>query len=168
MWHTVMGFRRDPDALAGKRIERDLLRRVLRLARPYRAQLIGFLIAVIVSSIVAVIPPLLFRSLLDTAVPKHDRALVTWLALGAVGLALASALLNLVQRWYSARIGEGLIFDMRAALFDHVQRMPVAFFTRTQTGALMSRLNNDVIGAQQAVTNTLGTVVSNIIGLAVT
>ena len=76
-------------------------------------------------------------------------------------------MLSLVQRYYSARIGEGLIYDLRVALFDHVQRMPIAFFTRTQTGALQSRLNNDVIGAQQAVTTTLGTVVSNVISLAV-
>src|SRR5581483_3697781 len=90
------------------------------------------------------------------------------LALGAVLLAVASAALSLLQRWFSARVGEGLIYDLRVALFDHVQRLPLSFFTRTQTGSLMSRLNNDVIGAQQAVTNTLGTVVSNIIMLGVT
>jgi len=94
--------------------------------------------------------------------------MVTALAIGAVGLALASAGLSLLQRYYSARIGEGLIYDMRVALFDHVQRLPISFFTRTQTGSLMSRLNNDVIGAQQAVTNTLGTVGSNVITLVVT
>ena len=82
-----------------------------------------------------------------------------------MSLAIASSALSLVQRWYSAKIGEGLIYDLRVALFDHVQRLPLSFFTRTQTGALMSRMNNDVIGAQQAVTNTLGTVVSNIITL---
>jgi ATP-binding cassette subfamily B protein len=168
MWQTMMGFRRDPAAIQGKKIERALVRRVLGLARPYRALLVGFLLAVVAAAVVAVIPPLLFRSLLDTAVPNEDRAMVAWLAVGTVGLAIANALLNLVQRWYSARVGEGLIFDMRVALFDHVQRMPVAFFTRTQTGSLMSRLNNDVIGAQQAITNTLGTVVSNIIAVAVT
>jgi ATP-binding cassette, subfamily B, bacterial len=168
MYHAMMGFRRDPDAISGKRIERALVRRVLGLARPYRWLLVGFLITAIAASIVTVIPPLLFRSLLDTAVPDKDRTLVTWLAGGAVALAIANALLSLVQRWYSARIGEGLIFDMRVKLFDHVQRLPVAFFTRTQTGALMSRMNNDVIGAQQAITNTLGTVVTNVVGLAVT
>ena len=168
MYHAMMGFRRDPDAISGKRIERALVRRVLGLARPYRWLLVGFLITAIAASIVTVIPPLLFRSLLDTAVPDKDRTLVTYLAAGAVALAIANALLSLVQRWYSARIGEGLIFDMRVKLFDHVQRLPVAFFTRTQTGALMSRMNNDVIGAQQAITNTLGTVVTNVVGLAVT
>jgi ATP-binding cassette, subfamily B, bacterial len=168
MYQAMRSFRSDPDAVAGKRIDRALVRRVFRLARPYRRLLVGFLITAVAASIVTAIPPLLFRALLDTAVPEKDRLLVTWLALGAVGLAIANAVLNLWQRWYSARIGEGLIFDMRTKLFDHVQRMPVSFFTRTQTGALMSRMNNDVIGAQQAITNTLGTVVGNIIGLAVT
>jgi len=141
---------------------------VLGLARPYRGLLIGFLRAVIAAAVVTAIPPLLLKSLLDTAVPDKNRGLVTALATGAVALALASAALSLAQRWYSARIGEGLIYDMRVRLFDHVQRLPISFFTRTQTGALMSRMNNDVIGAQQAVTNTLGTVASNIISLAVT
>jgi len=168
MHQVVFGLRRDPDAVRGRRIERDLLRRVFRMARPYRSALIGFLIAVIAAAVVTAIPPLLLKALLDTAVPDSDVTLVTILAAAAVGLALASAGLSLLQRWYSARIGEGLIYDMRVALFDHVQRLPVSFFTRTQTGSLMSRMNNDVIGAQQAVTNTLGTVVSNIIQLTVT
>lgn len=168
MHQTLMGFRRDPSLVAGRKLERALVRRVLRLTRPYRLQLVGFIVAVVATAIVSVLPPLLFRELLDTAVPHRDESLVAVLALAAVGLALANAGLNLLQRWYSARVGEGLIYDMRVALFDHVQRLPISFFTRTQTGALMSRLNNDVIGAQQAVTGTLGTVVSNIISLAVT
>jgi ATP-binding cassette subfamily B protein len=168
VYQAMRGFRRDPEELAGKRVERALVRRVFKLAKPYRLLLVGFLITAVAGSITTVIPPLLFRSLLDTAVPDKDRALVAWLAAGAVGLAVANALLSLGQRWYSARIGEGLIFTMRVALFDHIQRMPVSFFTRTQTGALMSRMNNDVIGAQQAITNTLGTVVGNIITIVVT
>ena len=123
---------------------------------------------VIAGAVTAAIPPLLFRSLIDTAVPDKNRALVAYLALAAVGLAFANAMLSLVQRWFSAKIGEGLIYDLRVQLFDHVQRMPLAFFTRAQTGALQTRLNSDVIGAQQAVTSTLGTVLSNIIGIAVT
>ncbi|MFM7060049.1 MAG: ABC transporter ATP-binding protein [Actinomycetes bacterium] len=165
---TMMSFRHDPDAVKGKQLERDLVRRVVRMARPYRASLIGFIVAVLIGAVVGVIPPLLFRSLLDTAVPQEDERLVIVLAAAAVGLAIANALISLIQRWYSARVGEGLIYDMRVALFDHVQRMPLAFFTRTQTGSLMSRLNNDVIGAQQAVTGTLGTVISNVITLAIT
>jgi ATP-binding cassette, subfamily B, bacterial len=168
MYAALRGFRNDPEELAGKHVEWKLLRRVFRLARPYRWLLAGFLFTAVAASITTVIPPLLFRSLLDTAVPDKNRALVAWLAAGAVVLAIANALLSLWQRWYSARIGEGLIYTMRVRLFDHIQRMPVSFFTRTQTGALMSRMNNDVIGAQQAITNTLGTVVGNIITLAVT
>ncbi len=168
MWQAMMGFRQDYDALRGRKIERALLRRVFRLARPYRRQLIGFLLAVIAAAVVTAIPPLLLKTLLDTAVPDSDVTLVTLLAAGAVVLALASAGLSLLQRWYSAAIGEGLIYDMRVALFDHVQRLPLSFFTRTQTGSLMSRLNNDVIGAQQAVTNTMGTVASNAISIVVT
>ncbi len=113
-------------------------------------------------------PPLILRALIDTAIPEKDRGLVGLLAFGAVFLALLNAGLTLVQRYYSARIGEGLIFDMRTALFDHVQHQPLSFFTRTQTGSLMSRMNNDVIGAQQAVTNTLGTVFSNVVSVIVT
>lgn len=111
--------------------------------------------------------PLLFRALIDDALKNRDKHLLLLLALGAVAIAIATAALSLFQRWFSAKVGEGLIFDMRVALFDHVQRFPISFFTRTQTGSLMSRLNNDVVGAQQAVTNTLGTVVSNVITLVV-
>ena len=168
MHQTLMGFRRDEDSLRGRKFERALLKRVLSMTRPYRRQLIGFVITVIAGAGVGVLPALLFKALLDDAVPEGDKGLVALLALGAVGLAIASAGLGVLQRYYSARIGEGLIYDMRVALFDHVQRLPISFFTRTQTGALMSRLNNDVIGAQQAVTNTLGTVVSNVITLAIT
>lgn len=168
MHQTMMGFRRDPDVVNGRKVERDIIRRVLGLARPYRGSLIGFLVAVIAAAAVAVVPALLFRALLDTAVPEKNDQLVLALALGAVGLAIAGAGLSLLQRWYSAKIGEGLIFDLRVSLFDHVQRLPLSFFTRTQTGSLMSRLNNDVIGAQQAVTGTLGTVVSNAITLVMT
>ena len=166
-YHTVRGFSRD-DTTRGKHVDRRVLRRVFTYVRPYRRPLIGFVVAVVGASIAAAIPPLLFRSLLDNAVPDKNRQLVAVLAMAAVALAFANAILSLVQRWFSSRIGEGLIYDLRVALFDHVQHMPLAFFTRSQTGALQSRLNSDVIGAQQAVTSTLGTVVSNCIGLVVT
>jgi len=162
------GFGRDASAVKGKRLERDLVRRVLRLARPYRSQLIGFVVTVVLAAVISALPPLILRAVIDTAIPENDRALVGLLAAGAVFLALLNAGLTLIQRYYSARIGEGLIFDMRTALFDHVQHQPLSFFTRTQTGSLMSRMNNDVIGAQQAVTNTLGTVFSNIVSVVVT
>ena len=115
-----------------------------------------------------VIPPLLVRDLIDNALPDKNRQPGRGdRAASRSALAFADAMLSLLQRYLSSRVGEGLIYDLRVALFDHVQRMPLAFFTRTQTGALQSRLNNDVIGAQQAVTTTLGTVVSNVINLAV-
>ena len=167
--HTMMmSFRHDPDAVRGRKLERDLLRRVMGLAQPYRKHLIGFLITVFAAAGVAVLPPLLFRALLDDAVPNSNTQLVTLLALGAVGLAIAGAGLSLLQRWYSAHIGESMIYDLRISMFDHVQRLPISFFTRAQTGSLMSRMNNDVIGAQQAVTGTLGTVVSNTITIIIT
>src|SRR5262245_29547840 len=167
-WSTLQGFRRD-EALRGRKLNRETLRRVLTWCAPYKRPLIGFIVAVVVDAIVMVIPAQLVRVLVDHALPPehHNRQLVAVIALVAVGLAVTDAILSLVQRYLSSRVGEGLIFDLRVALFDHVQRMPLAFFTRTQTGALQSRLNNDVVGAQQAVTSTLGTVSSNVISLTV-
>jgi ATP-binding cassette subfamily B protein len=163
---TLQGFSR-ADAVRGRRLNRETLRRVLTWIRPYRRMLTAFVATVILDAVVGVIPPLLVRDLLDNALPDKNRTLVATLAFAAVALAFVSAMLSLLMRYLSSRVGEGLIYDLRVALFDHVQRMPLAFFTRTQTGALQSRLNNDVIGAQQAVTTTLGTVVSNVINLAV-
>jgi ATP-binding cassette subfamily B protein len=164
---TMMGFRRD-EAIRQRKIDRKVMRRVFGYIRPYTAQLIAFIVTVVGASIATAVQPLLLKSLLDTAIPQHDRTLVMWIALGAVFLALTSAVLSLAQRYYSSKMGEGLIYDLRVKLFDHVQRMPLAFFTRTQTGALQSRLNSDVVGAQQAVTSTLGTVLQNFIQLIVT
>ena len=171
MWHTVASFRRDTDSIRGKRMRRDLIRRVLVFARPYRWMIVGFILSVVGAAVVGAVPPLLLRRLLDKGLPNGSNpgnlGVVTWLSVIALVVAIAIAAFSLVQRWYSAKIGEGLIFDLRVALYDHVQRLPLAFFTRTQTGALMSRLNNDVIGAQQAVTGTLGNVISNVITLVV-
>ena len=154
--------------MKGARLRRSTLRRAWQFARPYRFHIAGFLSAILVSALLGLAPPLLFRSILDTAIPRADRGLITTLAVVLVIAALADALFAIVQRWLSSTIGEGLIYDLRVALFDKVQRMPVAFFTRTQTGALISRLNNDVIGAQNAVTSTLGSVVSNVVVLITT
>ena len=166
--HPHLLFPRDASAVAGQRLERETLSRIGELARPYRATIAVFLGAILASALVALIPPFVFRAIIDDAIPSADRSAVWWLALVAVGAALAEAALAIVQRWGSARIGEGLIYDLRVSLFDKVQQMPVAFFTRTQTGALISRLNNDVIGAQSAVTSTLGTAVSNAVVLITT
>ncbi len=162
------GRDRDPEALKGVTLDRRVLARAWGFARPYRGIIAVFLGTIVVSSLIGLLPPLLFRSIIDTAIPAGDRRLVVVLTTVSVAAALASALIGIAQRWGSARIGEGMIHDLRVALFDKVQRMPVAFFTRTQTGALISRLNNDVIGAQDAVTGTLGSIVSNVIVLATT
>ncbi|HJP25348.1 MAG TPA: ABC transporter ATP-binding protein, partial [Acidimicrobiales bacterium] len=153
---------------APQTIGSDTRRRVWGYARPYRSKVAGFLAVVTASSLLGVVPPLLFREIIDGAIVAGDRDRLTVLGLLVVAAALAQAALAFVERWASATVGEGLIFDLRVSLFDHVQRLPISFFTRTQTGALVSRLNNDVIGAQRALTGTLGTVVSNAITAATT
>ncbi|MEY2589694.1 MAG: ATP-binding cassette, subfamily bacterial [Acidimicrobiaceae bacterium] len=158
----------DPDAVKGAAIGRATVKRVWQFARPYRRMLIGFLIIIVLEAVVGLAPPLLIKAIFDHGIAQHDEGLVTLLALFMVVAALGDAVLSMFDRWWSARIGEGLIFDLRVALFDHTQRMPIAFFTRTQTGALISRMNNDVIGAQRALTGTLGSVVANVVTLAVT
>ena len=156
---------RDADTVKGARLARGTARRVWQFARPYRGTIAVFLAAILVAALLALVPPLVTRAILDTAIPDGDRQLIVWLAAAAVGAALGDAALQIVQRWCSARVGEGLIADLRRALFAKVQRLPIAFFTRTPTGAITSRLNNDVIGAQTAVTSTLGSVVSNVVVL---
>ncbi|HZA72489.1 MAG TPA: ABC transporter ATP-binding protein [Propionibacteriaceae bacterium] len=154
----------DPD-IASHRLTRGVFRRILAFARPYRALIIVFIGLVVVSSALAVTPPLLFKLIIDDGVLGGDRSLLIALSLTVAGLAVLQAVIGLVQRWCSSKIGEGLIFDLRTRVFDHVLQMPLAFFTRTQTGKLVSRLNSDVIGAQQAFTSTLSTVLSNVISL---
>ena len=158
----------DADAVKGHRIEGSALRRAWRFAEPYRRTIYLFLGTIVITALVELIPPFAFRRILDHAIPNGDRAAINILAAIVVAAAIADAGLAIVQRWCSSHIGEGLIFDLRVALFGKVQRLPVAFFTRTQTGALTSRLNNDVIGAQNAVTSTLGSVVSNVVVLVTT
>ena len=164
--HGMLGH--DRDAMKGASLQRGLFLRVWRFAKPYRGMLYGFLVTIVVEALVGLAPPLLIRSLIDDALPKHDNGLVTELALFMIVIAIAGAALSLLERWWSSRVGEGLILDLRVKLFDHTQRMPIAFFTRTQTGALTSRMNNDVIGAQRALTGTLGSVVSNVVTLGIT
>jgi len=159
---------RDDEAVKGATLARETLARVWRFARPYRGTIGLFLLAIIVAALLALVPPLVVREIIDHAIPNEDRAAIWWLAGFAVAAALFDAGLQVVQRWCSARVGEGLIADLRTALFAKVQRLPLAFFTRTPTGAITSRLNNDVVGAQSALTSTLGSVVSNVIVLATT
>ncbi|MFM7068409.1 MAG: ABC transporter ATP-binding protein [Actinomycetes bacterium] len=158
----------DAESVKGATLDRETVRRVGTFARPYRWQLIGFVVMIVVESLLALVPPLLFGRIIDTTLPAGDRRALFVMAAVIVGAAVGAGIAAMFERWWSARIGEGLIFDLRVALFDHVQRMPMQFFTRSQTGALVSRLNNDVIGAQRALTGTLGTVVSNVITLVTT
>src|SRR5688500_12983463 len=159
----------DPSQLGDVRFDPQILRRVLRFARPYRTMLLGFVGVLALQALVDIVPPLLFRQVIDTAIPdaQSDDNLGPLHVLGAlaVGAAVGAAALALAERWLSSHIGEGVIYDLRVEVFDHVQAMPLAFFTRTQTGALTSRLNSDVIGAQRALTGTLGSIVSNVITL---
>ena len=155
--HSIIGS--DPERVKGYEFKGSVARRAWGFARPYRRAIFGFLITIAFDAVIGLAPPLLFRAILDTAIPDQNRTLVAVLAGITVLVAVVDAGLGVLQRWYSARVGEGLIYQLRTALFDKVQRMPIAFFTRTQTGALISRLNNDVIGAQNAVTGTLGSVV---------
>jgi ATP-binding cassette subfamily B protein len=166
-WHIAHSAMRGKDHLEGKSLDRRILRRVWTFARPYRGLILGFLATIVADSLIGIAPPLIFRRIIND-IPHKDFGVIDVLAAIAIGLALIDAGLSVVQRWWSSRIGEGLIFDLRTSLYDHVQRMPLAFFTRTQTGALISRMNNDVVGAQQAVTGTLGTVVSNVMDVAFT
>ena len=159
---------RDTEAVKDAKLARETGRRVWGFARPYRGTIAIFLTAIVVAALLALVPPLVVREILDHAIPDQNRDRIWWLAGLAVAAALADALLQIVQRWCSARVGEGLIADLRRSLFAKVQRLPLAFFTRTPTGAITSRLNNDVVGAQSALTSTLGSVVSNVIVLITT
>jgi ATP-binding cassette, subfamily B, bacterial len=143
-------------------------KRVLRFAKPYRVDLLVFLALVIADALIGVATPILAGRVVNQISGHGSVRVVVQIAFVIAGLAVIDAVLSFAQRWYSARIGEGLIFDMRTSVFDHVQRMPLAFFTRTQTGALVSRLNNDVLGAQQAFTSTLSGLVSNVVSLVLT
>ena len=168
----MRSFQRDPDVVS-KKLAPGTVRRIARFASPYRRALVAFLLFVVVDAVVAVVPPLVLAKIIDDGIGTNPPAtgrpgLVVGLAVLVASLALVDAVVGLFMRWYSARIGEGLIYDMRSQVYAHVQRQPIAFFTRTQTGALISRLNNDVLGAQQAFTGTLSNVVSNVIGVALT
>ncbi|RFU19397.1 ABC transporter ATP-binding protein [Geodermatophilus marinus] len=165
---AMRSFRRDPSVTA-RELPPGTVRRVLGIARPYRRDLTWFVVLVVGSSVIGVVTPLLAGRIVNLIAGLDGTAGdVVRIALVIAGLAVLDAAISLATRWFSARIGEGVIYDLRSRVFEHVQRMPVAFFTRTQTGALVSRLNNDVIGAQQAFTSTLSGVLSNAIGLVLT
>ncbi len=166
MMHSL--WPRDRESMKGAQLDRESAARVWRFAKPYRGMVVGFLLTVIAQALLGLLPPLLFGRIIDDVIPNKDEGLLAWFAFLIVMAALASGVVGLFERYWSSQIGEGVIFDLRTQLFDHVQRLPLAFFTRTQTGTLTNRLNNDVIGAQRALTATLGTVVSNVIVLMTT
>jgi ATP-binding cassette, subfamily B, bacterial len=167
-WGMMRGVARGADA--PKSVRKGTIPRIWTFARPYRRWLLAFLLLTVVSATIGVLTPVLAGRVVNTIVARGEVSAAAGTVLGLAGgiaaLAVLEAVVGLVSRWFSSRIGEGLIVDLRRAVFEHVQRMPIAFFTRTRTGALVSRLNNDVMGAQSAITSTLASVLSNAVQLA--
>ena len=164
MWMSFRTLTQD-QSVKDQKLKPGTVKRIARYALPYKRSLIFFLVTVIIDAMLVVSTPLLLRRLVDEGVIPGNSSLVTHLALLVGLIAVGDALVNMIGRWFSARIGEGLIFDLRTQVFQHIQRQSIAFFTRTQTGALISRINSDVIGAQQAFTTTLSGVISNLLSL---
>ncbi len=162
-WHAMRGFSRDP-SVTQQRIKPGTVRRIAGYARPYRLELTVFLAMAALAAVATVAVPLLLKNIVNGILARNT-GLVLEVAGITAGIALFSALLTFGQRWFSARVGEGLIYDLRTEVFGHVQQQPIAFFTRAQTGSLVSRLNSDVIGAQSAITSTLSSIVSNALTL---
>ncbi|WP_329059157.1 ABC transporter ATP-binding protein [Amycolatopsis sp. NBC_01480] len=162
-WALMSSAMRSADT--PRALTKGTVKRVARFARPHWVRLLVFLVLTVVSAVLAVTTPVLAGKVVDSIVGGHDLSVVIWLAVVIALLAIADAGLGLAERWQSARIGEGIILDLRVAVFEHVQKLPIAFFTRTRTGALVSRLNNDVIGAQRTFTATLSGLVTNVIQL---
>ncbi|WP_320066929.1 ABC transporter ATP-binding protein [Micromonospora sp. RTGN7] len=168
-WSMIRSMR-SRDEVSAHRLKGGTARRIIEFARPYRRDIIVFLVTVVIAAVIGVATPVLAGDVIN-AISRGGPAAgstVVRIAFVIAALSVADALFSLAQRWYSARIGEGIILDLRTRVYDHVQRMPLQFFTRTQTGALVSRLNNDVMGAQRAFTSTLSGVVSNVIQLVLT
>jgi ATP-binding cassette subfamily B protein len=158
MW----GSMRDP-SVTQQKLKPGTVRRIIGYAKPYKLWLALFLFATILDSLITVVNPVLLGRIIDKGILPRDEAVVIGLAVAVAAVALFDAFLGFIIRWFSARIGEGLIYDLRTQVFSHVQQQPIAFFTRAQTGSLVSRLNSDVIGAQSAITSTMSSVVSNIL-----
>ncbi|MEI8119890.1 MAG: ABC transporter ATP-binding protein [Actinomycetes bacterium] len=163
-WMTHRSMTADP-SVKQQKLKAGTVKRIFTFAKPYRLSIWIFLFTVVVDAALIVATPLLLRQLIDKGVIPKDGALVTRLAILVGLLAIADAAMSMLGRYFSSRIGEGLIYDLRSLVFGHVQRQSIAFFTRTQTGALISRINSDVMGAQQAFTATLSGLVSNVVSL---
>ena len=164
IWMTHRSMTAD-QSVKDQKLKPGTIKRIVGFAKPYKRPLSLYLVTVVIDALLVVATPLLLKRLIDEGVIPGNSGLVTSLAVAVAAIALFDALFNMIGRWYSAKIGEGLIFDLRSAVFDHVQTQSIAFFTRTQTGALISRINQDVIGAQQAFTATLSGVISNVLSL---
>ncbi len=160
------GFRMD-SSITKQKLKPGTIRRIAGYARPYRFQLTLFLIATALDAAITVVNPLLLRELIDRGIITRDDSVVVIVAVTVAAVAVFDAFLGVVMRWFSSRIGEGVIYDLRTRVFDHVQRQPLAFFTRAQTGSLVSRLDGDVVGAQQAIVGTLSNVLSNVLSVIV-
>ncbi|MSZ68827.1 MAG: ATP-binding cassette domain-containing protein, partial [Actinobacteria bacterium] len=163
-WMTFRSMTADP-SVKHQKLKPGTISRIASFATPYKWQIVFFLITVVIDAVLVIATPLILRRLIDDGVIPKNGGLVTQLAILVGVLAIADSLMSVVGRWFSSRIGEGLIYDLRSIVYSHVQRQSIAFFTRTQTGALISRINSDVIGAQQAFTATLSGVVSNVVSL---
>jgi ATP-binding cassette subfamily B protein len=163
-WHAMWAFSRD-SSVTKQRLKPGTVRRITGYARPYRLDLAVFLVAAALDAVVTVLYPVLIGVVIDKGILPKDSTVVLTVAGIVAGLAIFDAFLGVVQRYFTSRVGEGLIYDLRTQVFEHVQRQPIAFFTRAQTGSLVSRLNSDVIGAQQALTSTLSSVVSSVLQL---
>src|SRR5438094_556875 len=163
---VMRGFRMDP-SITKQKLKPGTIRRIASYARPYRVHLAVFLLATAVDAVITVVNPLLLREIIDHGILARNDRVVILIAVAVGAVAICDAFLGFVIRWFSARIGEGLIYDLRTQVFNHVQRQPIAFFTRAQTGSLVSRLDGDVVGAQQAITSTLSGVLSNLLSLVV-
>ncbi|MFC8500883.1 ABC transporter ATP-binding protein [Pedococcus sp. NPDC057267] len=164
-WMAMRSLTRD-DSVKDRKLAPGTARRTLSYARSFKREIAVFVVVVVLDAALVVATPLLLKDIVDRGIIPKDRGVVVELALLVAAISLADGALTLVQRWYSARIGEGLIYHLRTEVFAHVLRQPIAFFTRAQTGALVSRLNSDVLGAQQAFTSVLSSVVSNVVSLA--
>lgn len=161
-------YLRHDDEQDRPQITRELIRRVWIFARPFQAKVAGLLFTILLITAISRISPLLFRDLIDNALPNGDRTRLNWLALGMIAIPLVNGVIGVWQRNFNSQIGEGVIYNLRRSLYAHMQRMSLRFFTQTRTGELMSRLNNDVVGAQRAISDTLVAIISNFVSLVIT
>ncbi|MEZ4622562.1 MAG: ABC transporter ATP-binding protein [Caldilineaceae bacterium] len=161
-WWSYIAY----DPSKGKpQVSRQLLRRVFTYAKPHLFAVTVVLVTIVAISLLELIPPLLYRDLIDNVLPNRNYARLNWLALGMLGIPILSGVINVVQRFFSSRAGEGIIFDLRQQMYEHLQQMALRFFTNTKAGEIMSRFNSDVVGAQNAITGTIPSILTNTVTL---